>query len=129
VCLRDDEIVACDHEQLRYIKIGDEIQLCSNGADSAVHPDHRRKGLFTKMNILKDEILSTYKTYMSYAVTSNPILIESSKRRGTPSFPGTIKHLLLIQDVEQYFKKAEITGNHFIKKHGYRFFKMYNKIL
>ena len=120
VCLYDDEIVACDHEQLRKVKIGNDLELCSNGCDSAVHPDHRRKGLYTKTHSIKEEALSQFGIGMSYSVTNNKILIENSKKNNIPTFPNKLKLYMRINDVEKHVFQNESLRNQFIKKQGYK---------
>ena len=39
-----DEIVGCHHTMPVRIKIGEEVFLCTSGADLALHPNYRRRG-------------------------------------------------------------------------------------
>ena len=46
----ENELLGCNHVYYVRVKMGDKTFLCGNGTDSAVHPDHRNKGIYTKIN-------------------------------------------------------------------------------
>jgi hypothetical protein len=125
VSLYKDRIVACDHEQQRWAKINDSLEVISNGCDSAVHPDHRKKGLYTKMNKLKDEVLYSYGVNVTYSVSSNPIIIDIT--RANPQFPFSLNQYLLINNVENH--NFSYNWSTWLKKIGYRVLQSYNQVL
>jgi predicted N-acetyltransferase YhbS len=87
VAKQDGKIVAVGHDLYLNVKHGEEDIKTVYGTDVAVHPDHRRKGLYSKLRQARHTIRMK-KSEFQYTYTTNPILIE--RRRRYPKKGATI---------------------------------------
>jgi hypothetical protein len=120
-----NKIIGCQHRYPQLVKFGDEKHLCLHGADLAVHPDYRRRGIY---NLTADFLNSktTYEGYLyNYWVSSNPVVVKSSIKRG--SVYNDVKNLVRIKDIEKQLKNIPM-NNPLIKKWGYLSFKQWNSL-
>jgi N-acetylglutamate synthase-like GNAT family acetyltransferase len=124
VAENNGEIIGCDHEQIRKIKIGNKYMLCTIGADSAVSPDFRQQGIFSRMLKIKDEKLKEHKIELLYSVTKNPILIQSYKKIDRPTFPAPVCEMMKILHMDEYSKKNKTSV---FKKIGYNSYQLIRK--
>jgi GNAT superfamily N-acetyltransferase len=113
-----NKLVGCDHCYYLRVKIGDETFLCGIGADSAVHPEHRKKGIYTKMADLTKGIFNQHRANLAYWITTNPIFIESAKNKELPIFPHNIMKMMRINDMKQYLSETN-SEHRFVKEIGY----------
>ena len=89
------------------IKIVDTVFPCVLSADTVVHPDYRRMGIYTKMANKNISRMNDSGIQLDYFPTSNPILIKSySKRYRT--LPLTISNLARIKDINKQLKAMPI---------------------
>ena len=124
VALDNDKIVGCNHAIYFKMFFGDREYQGRQGCDLAVHPDYRRKGIYTKINVLREELRSRNKAQIGYFSSSNPIVI---KRRKRSRFPHKLSTLTRIKDIDLHFKHKPSNAM-FLKKIGYLASKALNKI-
>lgn len=118
-----NEIVGCNHLRMNMdFLFGDKLRKICVGADSAVHPDYRKMGMFTKM----DEIIDYSDIYAGISYTSNQIMKNYVTKFSNCMFPNKIYSYIKINDIENYSKHHEIS---FIKKTGYKGFATFKNIL
>jgi hypothetical protein len=118
------EIIGCDHEQIRKIKIGNKNMLCGLGADTAVSPEYRGRGIFSSMLKIKEKKLEELKIELLYSITYNPILIQSFKKNNRPAFPANITPMYKILNIDRY---AEKNRTNKLKKTGYNLYQQIRK--
>lgn len=124
--ISDGKIIGCFHNVIQRLKIGNSIFLSCHGLDVAVHPNHRRKGIYTKTRSFVDELEAKAEVKFHYSIDTNPILIKQSKQRGHVSLPFTLIILVRINDVNFQLRMMP-TKYAWIKKYGFRLIKLYNK--
>ena len=131
VALKDDKIVGTAHNLNVYTKVGNTIEKSSYGTDFAVHPDHRRNGLYDRMlEFLK---ANRQDFGFQYSYTTNKILIDWNNKRlrgGTGIyfvFPFDVNRYLLIHDIDLHMKKKK-TDHPWIQKQGYSIKKMISSV-
>lgn len=118
VAVDGDRIIGCSHRSYFRVKIGDAVVLCGQGMDSATHPDYRSKGVFSKLEELKDSAPANNERLLNYAVHVNPILIERLKRRGEcVIFPHEISDMVRISDINLHLSQS--SGLHLQQKIGF----------
>jgi len=116
------KIIGCGHGVNREIKIGNGLYLMRFGGDVAVHQDYRRMGIYGKMRDLSKKIRRENGVDMVFSATTNPIMIESGKKRGSTKFPQEIIEMVFIDEIEK-----ENLG--LMKSVGYKVFKSWKKRL
>ena len=99
----DDRILGVNHNIEMKIKIGDEVVHAHCATDAAIHPDYRGKGLYTKLRIEKKLIQSTHKV-VTFWSARNPIMIDSSARRGRLTVPFKISHMMRIKNIQRHLE-------------------------
>lgn len=118
VALDGDRIIGCGHRSYFRVKIGDDVVLCGQGMDVVTHPDYRGRGVFSKLEVLKDNAPANNERLLNYAVHVNPILIEKIKRRDDRVFfPHEILDLVRINDINLHLSQA--SGFNLQKKMGF----------
>ena len=115
VCTNGSDIVGCLQDFPTTIKIQDRIAKCGNALDAAVHPDYRKRGIYSKMIKLIDKARLSNNTNFVSAFTSNPILMAHSTY---PVFPSPLQMLIRMHDVDLHIKMKG-TDVSYIKKMGY----------
>ena len=126
VCESEGKIIGCKHDVVLKLKIGNEILFGNLGSDLAVHPDHRRKGISTKLRELNRASKKEVGYEFTYFVTSNPILIEHYQKTREP-FPYTIFNYVKIFDIDLQLEKMPVKGP-LIKKYGFLSLEVLNKV-
>ena len=123
VAVKENKIVAASHDLYLYIKVGDKSEKTVYATDVAVHPNHRQKGLHTKMQNYRGA--TTLNFGLRYGYTTNKILIKSTDRRRKKGinpfyqFPVEVNRYLLIDDVDKHIQKKKIDYP-WIQKQGYK---------
>lgn len=131
VVIYNNQIVGVSHDLHFYTKIGNIIEKTVYGTDAAVHPEHRRRGLYNRMQELRFSHRQDYK--LQYCYTTNKILIEQNIRKlkegDDPEFlfPIEINRYLTIQDIDLHLNHKK-TDNAWIKKQGYKIKKLTSNI-
>ena len=115
---KENELVGCDHLSYNRVKLGEKTLLSGIWADSAVHPDHRRKGISNKMAEMTETILLQHKVNLAYWYTSNPIFIESAKRKVRDIFPHQIMNMIRVKDIKLHLRETN-SKHRFVKEIGY----------
>lgn len=122
VIVKDGNVVGVGHDLQIYVKIGKGFEKAIYCTDMAVHPDHRRRGLYARMlDILR---LNRGDTNFRYWYTTSRILIDERKRKDQDGvealhlFPVEINRYLLIKDIDLHLEKKH-TDNSWLKKQGY----------
>ena len=107
------EIIGVDHGMLYRIKIGEGTYGGEKGADTAVNPNYRGQGIYSKMSKLKHEIVNAMGYEFDYALSNNPIFVKSTQKKrlekdpeAEAPFPHLPKSLTRINDVSMHFKHA-----------------------
>ena len=114
VGITNDKIIGCDHAIYRNMYIQQKTQLCTYGTDTAIHPEYRRIGVYTKLNKLKNKIRENapIPVYLSYWTSGNPILIKLGKKRNRPYFKFPIVDFIRVKDIDLHLENRE-------KKHAH----------
>lgn len=110
VAEKEGEIIGVTHGLFSRMKIGNAVKLCSPGADSAVHKQHRRLGILKKFHESKRQAWFDEKVALSYGVSSNEYVIKAWKREGREPFPHPLINLIRIRDVDKFVSKVEGRG-------------------
>jgi len=121
VAEHDEKIIACNHGLYKEIKICEKIFNFQIGADLAVHPDFRRRGLFKSMSPLKIQVWERNETDLGMMATVNPIVKKHRVKSGNQSFPQGLLEMLYISDPSQEDLSL-------LKRTGYRILQTLNKI-
>jgi len=127
VAVSDDKIIGCNHGYYLRTKIGESSFLCGYGGDVAVHPDHRRKGVYQKMSIKKKELREKNDRKLSIRASRNPIMTGRWNKRDRPPSPQTIVNLVRIQDIDKHLKAMPVK-NEFLMKTGFTLAKIANNL-
>src|SRR4030043_503247 len=73
----DGEIIGCNHTiYYKSVLHGNEY-VARQGCDLAVHPDHRGKGIYKRINEVREKIRIGSNAKIEYFSTDNPIVIQS----------------------------------------------------
>ena len=131
VAERDGEIVGVGHDLYIDVKHGEEDFRTVYGTDVAVHPEHRRRGLYTKLVRARLKIKMKNSDFQ-YGYTTNPILLERRKRsyEEEPSayyFPYKACKYIWIKDVDLHLKMMK-TNKAWLMKQGHKIKKFMSKI-
>lgn len=127
VAQSQEEIIGAKHDLIINIKLGDQVTKWCYGTDAVINPEYRGKGIYTKLRIMKYEILANRDIIGTYGYTTNPIIIQSEgKAKGiipaNVHFPERIIRYIRIKDIGLHLdmKNAEQKN---IKKIGYYLLK------
>ena len=96
------------------IKLGDKIVNAIYSDDTAIDPNYRGRGVYSKLLKHVRSDLDRYGPYFSYWATEKPILTKSLSYSGSYLFPFPISHMIKIKDINKYLKnrnKDEIKNN------------------
>lgn len=118
----DNEIVGCHHSAFFSMKLYDEVKLGFIGADIAVHPKHRGKGIWKKMFQKTNEKIKQLDLGFTYGITTNPIVKNGWIKMGETFFPHKISLLYWIKDISKHHKKSKMN----LYKKGYLGLKVLN---
>jgi N-acetylglutamate synthase-like GNAT family acetyltransferase len=87
VAEKDSKIIGIGHRINVSCKIGERTEVCTYGDDWGVNPEHRRKGINTKILELLDKQRKNKNITTMYTQTRNPIVMKLSLKRGRLPFP------------------------------------------
>lgn len=93
----DENIIGCHHGMTFRIKFGDKFIKCHYGADMAVHPSFRRRGISNR----QIEFLNTLRRKGGIDVVlmiANPNTLDNLSRK-FPRLPFTVLNLVKIKDI------------------------------
>lgn len=109
VGISNDQIIGCDHSTYVNMNILKRTQICNWGADTAVHPDYRGIGVYSKIRKYKDEIRKNAPTpvNINFWSSGNPLLIQGSIRRNRPYFKNPIMEFIRIKDIDLHLSNRE----------------------
>lgn len=110
-------IVGSHHGVYSRVKIGDKSVLTQQGTDLAVDKDFRGKGLYTKMQAVKDQLAIQAGATLGYGLSTNPIVVGKLQERNLP-FPSPVQYMVNIRDIELHFKNTD-SPDKIKKKYGY----------
>jgi GNAT superfamily N-acetyltransferase len=117
VAIDNDRIIACLCSPNVNLKILENTYLCEPGADLAVHPDYRGKGVWRAMvNTWVEKKWSPKK--INYNVSSTPEVVGRAKKTKATQFPSQVKQYSRIRDINEYLK-AKKGSQPWVKKIGY----------
>lgn len=122
----EDNIIGCNHATPRKVKIGNTVFLCYNGVDSAVHPDFRRRGVYTNTLELLNKFALENGVKLRYAITQNPIIIEH-RSKNYLMFPQDVMVFVRILDIDLQLKMMP-EKNAMMKNYGFHLAKLYNNL-
>ena len=114
----EGEIVGCNHNVQQRAKIGEEVYLFAYGADAAVNPEHRGKGIYSSTWDMGAELQELQGGLPSFVVSSNPILIQRNIRNKRPRISQDINIYVKIKDVDLHIEMMP-PENPQLKKYGY----------
>jgi hypothetical protein len=123
----NDQIIGVTAYVYLYIKVFDEIQLTTRGADQGTHPEYRGQGVNRTLRDTKVAIRKKQNIRVRYGGSTNPIVVERSRRRGSERFPHRILDMEYIFDIYKHLEYRK-TNNKVIKSIGWRFLNFWNKI-
>jgi GNAT superfamily N-acetyltransferase len=123
----DDHVVGVNHGLRLYIKFGNNSILSDLEGNTVVDPDHRGKGLYTKMLDLTNKMTDENNVNFILWSSSNPIIISDDSKRGHRIFPPPISYMVRIRDVDTHLK-AKTSEYAAVKKYGFLLLKTINRI-
>lgn len=126
LALIGDEIIGVNHSFPIKVKIGEEIVKGSFGADLAVHPNHRGKGISTQLQRLKRQLKDRTAMFSLY-VSSNPIVVERKDETRIPPFPHVLLNLVRVNDINKHLRITK-EKNSWLKRMGFNFLKLLNNL-
>ena len=127
VCVYDGKIVGASHLLPLKIKIGSNILPSTFGADSVVHPDHRRMGIYKSIREIRFKLAGKAGFKINYTATSNPVLIRYHDKNRRPRFPHTITNFVRIKNLNLQLQMMPV-GKAWLVKLGYCAVKLMNDI-
>jgi hypothetical protein len=123
VAEKDDEIAGVSHSMPYMIHIGKEAVLGANGCDVATHPDHQKKGVYSRIRVFKEEKILEKGIVLTYGIETNPILIKKNLENGPDVLvPHEVVMYIRIRDLA----RANLGKQGAIKKTGYSLLKNFN---
>jgi len=128
VAEKGGEIVGSSHLMPCLVNIGGYTVLGSNGADVCTHPEHRRKGVYSKILDFQEPIVLENDVLFWFGIDTNPILIKKNLQDGSDEVvPHRAALYVKIKDVDRHLR---VTSQKypFIKKIGYRVFEKMNRL-
>lgn len=111
------KIVGSHHGIYSRVKIGDKSVLAQQGTDLAVDKDFRGKGLYAKMQVVKDQLAVEAGATLGYGLSTNPIVVGKLHERNLP-FPSPVQHMVNIRDIDLHLKNSDYPDE-IKKKYGY----------
>ena len=120
-------IIGVDHSLLLRVKLGDNTILCHYAADTAVHPDFRKRGVSNKLIALNNKMRMKENVQLIYFVSGDPIMIKAWSRT-YPRFPKDILNFVRIRDINLQLRKMPI-NNVWLMKLGFRTAKLLNDLM
>jgi hypothetical protein len=100
------QIVGSNLGAFREVRInGEKYTTCLSGG-LAVHPDHRGKGVYSKMRDLKHQRHDEIKTNFTWAITVNPQVIAALTKRGHEKFPYELQMMTKIHDIRKHIQQT-----------------------
>jgi hypothetical protein len=127
LCEKDEEILGVSHSSIINVKLGEEIFAAGQSVDTAVQPDHRLKGIRTRLTDKRFEYFEERNIRFNLAVTGNPYLINSLERKKRPKFPHNIPCYTRILDIEKHLENIPM-DNEWIIKAGFHALSFLNAI-
>jgi len=125
----DDRIVACSHRIPKKCIIRDLEFYANQGADAAVDPAYRGRGLWNNLRDLHDLIDQRNGINFSYFITGNQIIIDKfNKSPQYQRIPHKLIPLVRIIDVDKHLKIMPM-DNPEIVKIGYRMISAIQKTI
>ncbi len=127
LAIKNDKVIGCIHASPRKIKVRDEIVLGVIGADLAVHPDFRGRGITKKINEIMLRLQDEHEIKFVYFITGNPVVIKVIDKEGYSRFPHKVINLVRIKNVDLHLKKMPVE-NVWIKKLGFHLINKLNNL-
>jgi hypothetical protein len=121
----NNKIIGCQHRYPQLVKFGDKKYPCLHGADLAVHPDHRRRGIYNLTADFLNKVTMNEDYLYNLWVSSNPVVVKSSIKRG--SVYNDIKNLVRIKDIQEQLKNIPM-NKPLVMKWGYLLLKQWNSL-
>jgi hypothetical protein len=128
----DDKIVGCDHLLFTKVKIGKQVLPVGQAVDSAVHPDYRGLGIYSKMRDFAGKRILDPESHtpIVYAASTNSTIIKKEGKLGSISFPYQIEHLIRIPNIDLHLRMNGNTNHNLPReiliKTGYNAIKILN---
>ncbi len=124
----DGEIVGASLSLPLKVKIGGQTILSTYGSDACVHPDHRRRGIYGRLNDCKRELRERMGVRFHYSHTFNPIVYESHfKTYGRDQWRFPISYYNRIEDIDTHLRANKVERA-FLKKLGFTAVKALNNL-
>lgn len=131
ICVAEsgEKIIGCNQGQYARIKIGDAIILSRQGVDTAVHPDFRGKGVYSRLDKMKDTLYEKTDIKFVYFATTNPIVVKVDVKLGSRPFPHAVTKMIRVRNVDSLAKERQ--NDSFFKKLEVRYLvkiaKLFNR--
>jgi hypothetical protein len=105
VALKGGEIVGCFHDFQSILKLGDSDIYLGKGSDLAVHPDHRRHGLYHRMTLVLNRHRLENDIALTLNISDNPIVVERAKKRNRPMLRSPVLRVVRIRDIDLHLRQ------------------------
>ena len=121
----DDKLVGCHHAYFNRIKVGTEIYLGMQNADTAILVEYRGKGLYKYLYNAAATPEMKKKIGIIYGVSTNPIIHKANEKMSKDRFSYQLKLLVKINNIYNYIKPYKFTKKVWLWT-GYNLSKIYN---
>ena len=121
------KIVGVAASLYRRVKIGETVFEASFGEDSATHPDHRGKGVYSNLVKMNNSSPLEMSKKFDYSITLNPIVIKDYVKRGAQVFPHTFSYLIYVRDLDKHLENVDIKNKKIIRI-GYKLIREFNRL-
>ena len=116
ICRDRDMVVGCLLNVPRAMRLNNRVVIAGDACDAAVHPEYRRRGIYSRMIEMQDKIRLEQGNYITCVLQGNPILVEHAKRVGLSSFPAEIKTLVRVHDFTELIKRKNLDERGFFRR-------------
>jgi hypothetical protein len=121
-------IIGCDHYGYRSVKLRERTVIFAQGMDSAVHPEFRRMGVYTKLGNKKNEFRDALKVDLNYWISGNPVIIRIGLKKGRKYFPHAIRNLVRVKDISQQLRMMPV-DRPWLAKMGFHTLRFVNSVM
>jgi hypothetical protein len=123
----DGIIAGVNHFLVLNVKVNDSILRTQWGDDLSVLPEYRSLGLWNGMRDARRSTVEYSEAQFTYSVSTNPLVVESWRKRGKIIFSHSVKYMIRVKDLKLHLEKRPV-DNPMMARLGVSLLKGLNKI-